>query len=145
MNHNDTDIIRECPEWGQPNPHPPRPIGGDFKMRLREMDIHAGKRLEVMVIEFDSGRAVGLYRLREIPDDGEIEFKIPGIIDTADKGGIIYTVEFYADEDDDQSYDDLPVDHTWVLTVESTKDGVDVEFTHGTNFENLDYQFDFEL
>jgi hypothetical protein len=119
----------------------PRPasIGGDFHMRFKGMAVHTGKVLEVMVIEQDSGRAVGLYRLQSIPGD-QFEVAIPGIIDV---GGIAYRVEFYADANANLRYDDPPADHTWLSFAESNDQGVDFEFVHGTNFTPLTYQFTF--
>lgn len=117
----------------------PRPasIGGDFHMHFTGMGIHTGKTLEVMVIEQDSGRAVGLYRLQSIASDA-FEISIPGIIDV---GGVTYRVEFYADVNGNLRYDDPPVDHAWVEFAESNGQGVDFTFAHGTNFTALKYQF----
>jgi hypothetical protein len=119
----------------------PRPasIGGDFHMRFSGMAVHTGKLLEVMVIEQDSGRAVGLYRLQSIPGD-QFEIRIPEIIDV---GGVTYRVEFYADANGNLRYDDPPVDHAWVQFGESNDKGLDFEFAHGTNFTALEYQFSF--
>jgi hypothetical protein len=121
----------------------PRPssIGGDFNMRLRDFGLHDGQMLEVMVIEDNTDRTVGLYRLQEVPDDGEVEIEIPGIIDP---DGIVYRVEFYADFNDNRTYDDPPDDHTWISFVESNDDGIDFTFRHGGMFEALNHQFDFE-
>lgn len=119
----------------------PREIGGDFRMQFFDMTPHLGQLLEVMVIEVESGRTVGMYRTPSL-EGGDFEITIPGIIDP---GGIVYRVEFYADLNDNGSYDDPPVDHTWVIPfVESGADGVDAEFRHGTDFADLEYQFDFE-
>jgi hypothetical protein len=118
----------------------PEPIGGDFHMELSGMAVHKGKMLEVMVIENDSGRAVGLYRMQSIPGD-KFEITIPGIIDL---GGVVYRVEFYADANDNRKFDGLPTDHTWVRFVESNDKEARATFKHGTDFKPLLYQRTFE-
>jgi hypothetical protein len=119
----------------------PRSIGGDFRMQFTNMTPHLGQLLEVMVIESESGRTVGLYRTPSLAN-ANFEVLIPGIIDP---DGIVYRVEFYADLNGNGSYDDPDTDHTWVIEfVESGADGVETEFTHGTDFARLEYQFDFE-
>jgi len=119
----------------------PRSIGGDFHMQFMNMTPHLGQLLEVMVIESESGRTVGLYRTPALAE-ANFEVIIPGIIDP---DGTVYRVEFYADLNGNGSYDDPDDDHTWVIPfVESGEDGVQTEFTHGTDFARLEYQFDFE-
>jgi hypothetical protein len=119
----------------------PQDIGVDFRMRFLDMQPHVGQLLEVMVIEVESGRTVGLYRTTSLPS-ADFDITIPGIIDP---DGTVYRLEFYADLNDNGTYDDPEDDHTWDIDfVESGADGVDAEFTHGTNFARLTYQFDFE-
>jgi hypothetical protein len=119
----------------------PRDIGADFHMTFTGMTAHVGQLLEVMVIEVDSGRAVGLYRIPEL-SDSNFEITIPGIIDP---DGVVYRIEFYADLNMNGTYDDPQADHTWVIPfVEAGQDGVSTTFQHGTTFEPLDYQFEFE-
>ena len=118
----------------------PRGIGADFRMRFKDMELHAGEMLEVMVIESDSGRTVGFDRVQSVPANGDFEVFIPGIIDP---GNVTYRIEFYADHNNNRTYDGLPDDHAWVKFAESNK-GVDFPFQHGTDFAELEYQFDFE-
>jgi hypothetical protein len=119
----------------------PRDIGADFHMSFTGMTAHLGQQLEVMVIEVSSKRAVGLYRIPALTSPN-FEVTIPGIIDP---DGVVYRVEFYADLNMNRSYDDPDADHTWVIPfVEAGPNGVSTSFAHGTNFEELDYQFSFE-
>ncbi len=119
----------------------PRPagIGGDFHMHFEGMTVHIGQILEVMVIESDSGRAVGLYRLQSVPSD-TFDIAIPEIIDV---GGVTYRIEFFADANGNGTYDDPPTDHAWVKFAESGATGLDFTFVHGTDFTPLDYQYSF--
>lgn len=120
----------------------PRSNGADFRMRFRNMQVHAGLMLEVMVIEDATGRTVGFHRLQEIPNSDDFEIMIPGIIDP---GSVIYRVEFYADANDNRTYDGPPTDHAWLEEfLESDDQGIELTFTHGTQFTDLDYQFDFD-
>jgi hypothetical protein len=119
----------------------PQDIGVDFRMQFFDMMPHVDQLLEVMVIERASGRTVGLYRTTSIPS-ADFEVTIPGIIDP---DGTVYRLEFYADLNGNGTYDDPDADHTWEINfIESGADGVDAMFTHGTNFADLRYQFDFE-
>lgn len=122
----------------------PRGIGADFHMKFHKMEGHAGRMFEIMVIEQDSGRTVGFARVQEIPPDGEFEVFIPDIIDP---GSVAYRLEFFADADadTDRTYSGIEGgDHPWVKVVESNDEGIETEFTHGTEFTELDYQFDFD-
>lgn len=132
----------------------PTPIGGNFAMTLRGFHIHTGAMLEAMVIEHESGRAVGMIRLREIPAvsaTGSFPIVVPGVIDA---GGLDYDIEFYADVNGNRSYDGVGQDHSWVipaLTSEAT--GLALDRTHSAptgssdpsfKFAELGYQFAFE-
>jgi hypothetical protein len=121
----------------------PRGQGADFTMQLTGMGVHMGVRLEVMVIQTlpgnELGRTVGFYRIPKIAGD-TIDIRIPDIIDP----GIQYTVEFYADANDNREYDPPNTDHTWIETGESNEDGFHVQFAHGTTFSDLQYQFPFK-
>lgn len=120
----------------------PRGIGGDFRMRFRNMQVHAGRMFEVMVIEKDGGRSVGFVRVQKVPDSGEFEVFLPGIIDP---GGVTYRIEFFADHNDNRTYDDPPDDHAWVRFAESNDKGLEPEpFEHGSDFKDLEYQFNFD-
>lgn len=120
----------------------PRGIGGDFRMRFRDMQLHAGRMFEVMVIEESTGRSVGFSRVQKIPADGDFEVLIPEIVDP---GGVTYRIEFLADVNDNRTYDDPPKDHAWVVFAESNDNGIETEFAHGDKpFDDLDYQFDFD-
>ena len=116
----------------------PRPqgVGGDCRMTFKGMKVHLGQMLEVMVIEEATGRSVGLYRLQSIPSDA-FEIDIPDIIDV---GGVTYRVEFYADANGNRKYDGIPTDHAWLKFVESNDTEALLEFTHGTDFTELEYQ-----
>jgi hypothetical protein len=119
----------------------PRSIGSDFRMQFMDMTPHLGQLLEVMVIEVESGRTVGVYRTTSLAS-ANFEITIPGIIDP---DGSVYRVEFYSDLNGNGRYDEPPADHTWEIEfVESGVDGVYTEFPHGTNFAKLRYQFGFE-
>lgn len=124
----------------------PRAIGGDFAMNVTGMAIHAGKQFVVIVIEADSGRTVGSYRLNAIPASGAFSVTIPEIIDTGSGGGIAYHIEYYADANGNGHYDGVGPDHSWVTDVESDATGLHLTRAHSgpmIEFAPLDYAFDF--
>ncbi len=119
----------------------PRAIGNDFTLHLTGYGIHKGKVFEVMVIERQSGRTVGLYRLHQIPGDA-IDLTIPEIID--DSAGVLYRVEYYVDIDGNGFYNDAE-DHSWVFDkLESTSTGLSLTAKHDVPQLPLTYQFKFE-
>jgi hypothetical protein len=122
---------------------PPRGRGADFTMHFSGMGTHMGVRLEVMVIEVSDGtpsRTVGMYRLAAVRED-TFDVVIPGIIDP---GNIPYLVEFYADANNDEQYEDPPADHTWTRSGESNEKGFELSFEHGVEFMPLKFQQPFE-
>jgi hypothetical protein len=120
----------------------PTPIGGDFRLTVKNMRaFHGGQLFEARVVERLSGRTVGLYRLAEIPppEGGEAdEFVVllPGIIDA----GTAYQVDMYADKNKNGQYDAPELDHAWRVEQEADLEGnLDVEFTHNVDFVDVEF------
>jgi hypothetical protein len=131
----------------------PEEFGGDFVMEVSGFQIHPKRMFEVMVIDDESGRTLGLARIDAIPSDGIFTVQIPGIIDTDEK---TYTLEFYADANNNRTYDGVGPDHSWIVEAESGTDGLQLDRTHSApssgpgkddpsfKFTALKYQFPFE-
>jgi hypothetical protein len=107
--------------------------GGDFTINLSLMNPHVGQLFELRVIDSATGRTVGQYRLETLAAAESLE--IPGII----VNGRDYRVDFYADLNRDGSYDAPPTDHAWRRTGTGTASGLAVDFTHDTQFTDIDF------
>ena len=108
--------------------------GADFVMQFVDYQPHAGQLLEVKVVNED-GRVVGYYRLGEVPATGQFSISIPGII----VSGEDYTVDYYADYNNDGNYDAPPVDHAWRSTAAGTASGLSIAVVHNTDFTNVQF------
>jgi hypothetical protein len=109
-------------------------LGGGFVMQFVDYQPHAGQLLELKVVNED-GRVVGYYRLGEVPDTGQFSINIPGII----VSGEDYTVDYYADYNNDGNYDAPPVDHAWRSTAVGTPSGMSIAVIHNTNFTDVQF------
>lgn len=116
----------------------PRELDGDFTMTFTGMTAHAGQLLEVWIQEAATGRTAGYYRLAQVPDSGDLDIAIPGIIGET---GSRYRVQFYADFDENGGYEpragNPAGDHSWVRTVTADDSGIDMTFAHTGVFEDL--------
>jgi mono/diheme cytochrome c family protein len=110
--------------------------GLDFTLDLAGMTPHVGQTLTVAVYKDSSTPAdfelVGAYRLAEVPSE-VFSIALPGIIDPLED----YWVDLHADLDGDGRYDAPPTDHAWRIFQSSTDAGLDVSFTHDTNFTDV--------
>ena len=121
-------------------PQPPddgelEPAGQDFDMDITGMGVHTGgvQLFECLVMEAETGRGVGYYRLPDI-DEVDFAFTIPGIV----VPGTEYQVDFYADANQSGAYE-AEFDHSWREFGTADADGLFVEFGHHTPFVPLDF------
>jgi hypothetical protein len=123
---------------------PPGALGGDFIMDFHQMNPHPDQQLELMLIDEDTGRGVGYYYTSGIedesddPDNLEFQIRIPGVI----QADHFYTVEFYADRDDNSWYtppnsDGEFVDHSWIRGYGASGSGLTADFVHSLPFDEL--------
>jgi hypothetical protein len=110
--------------------------GEDFRFSLIGFDPHTAgtQKLELMVLERETGRAVGYYRLPRLANANH-EVVIPGIIEP----GRMYNVEFYVDLDQDDQYVAPPpagMDHSWIR-VYTHEDSASHSFEHMFDFDEL--------
>jgi len=122
----------------------PGALGGDFIMDFRQMNPHPDQQMELMLIDEETGRGVGYYYTAGIENEGddpeniEFQIRIPGVI----QAGHYYTVEFYADVDDNSWYtppdaDGGFVDHSWIRGFSASSSGLTAEFVHALPFDEL--------
>jgi hypothetical protein len=115
------------------------PVGSaphDFRFRMVDFDPHmpGTQKLEAMVIERESGRSVGYYRLPNV-DAADFEIVIPGIIEP----GREYEVQFYVDVDQDDAFVAPPpegMDHSWIRFY-THENAASHEFVHLFDFDDL--------
>lgn len=108
--------------------------GGDFTLSFSGMDPHLGQMVEIRVIMAESGRVVGRWVNPSIDETG-FAADLPGII----QEGVAYQVDFFADLNEDGSYDAPPTDHAWRLTGAGNASGLDLTFTHNTDFTDVGF------
>ncbi len=109
-----------------------------LRVTLNGYGIHQGgaQMLEFALVDNEGGTAahtVGYYRIFDI-NLGEIDFKLPHVVFSRQN----YEIEFYVDANQSGSYDDPPTDHTWHLDRVGDSDGIELDFLHDGNWENLD-------
>lgn len=108
--------------------------GGDFTFNGVAFGPHLGQEFEVRVIEEDSGRTVGVYRLGAIPA-ADFTVAIPGVIED----GVSYRIDYYADYSGSGSYDAPPADHAWRLVATGTASGLTLNAGHNTVWTDIGF------
>ncbi len=110
-------------------------VGWDYLYTLNfiGMNPHVGQLLEMRIVRQDNNKEVGRAKVDAIPAP-EFSVSIPGI-----EVGHDYNVDFYADLNGNGSYDAPPTDHAWRLTVNSSTGNFVDNFTHNTNFTDIDW------
>ncbi len=97
------------------------------------MSPHIGQMLQLRVVDLDNGLEVGRKTLHAIPG---AEFKIDlwVLLQSHD-----YKISFYADFNNNKSYDLPPVDHAWEMMITNIQDDVQLDFIHNTNFTEIEF------
>lgn len=104
-----------------------------FTMNLMGMNPHLGQLFELRVVDESDESEVGRVKLDSIvvPD---FSVFVPGIL----IGGN-YRADFYADFNNNGTYDPPPTDHAWRELFSDTTGNVELNFTHNTNFTDIEY------
>jgi hypothetical protein len=112
----------------------PQGIGNDFTMHVRSFSMHLGDLVEVYVVNQSMSvpTTVGLYRLAEA-EAADFDIRIPGIIEP----GVSYTIGIWADKNDDGEYQAPDIDHSWRVEATGEASGLEIDFTHNTNFADV--------
>lgn len=95
------------------------------------MNPHVGQDLWLAVIDQETGKEFG-----RVKTEAAIEFDVvvPGI-----ETGRSYHVDFYADHNGNGKYDAPPTDHAWRMELNDVMEDALLEFTHNTNFTDVDW------
>jgi len=97
------------------------------------MTPHLGQTLELRVYRSDNNEEVGRTKVSSIAGEN-ISVSIPLIEIDHD-----YVVDFYADHNGNGIYDAPPTDHAWRLTFNSSTGNFVQNFSHNTNFTDIDW------
>jgi hypothetical protein len=108
-------------------------------MNFNGMTPHLNQLIEVRVIDETTEMEVGRTRLEILPS-GTASVMIPGLIRNAS-----YRADFYADLNNNGKYDGTPIDHAWSLSFTNPDGNATLDFTHNTNFTNVDWRYLFRL
>lgn len=104
-----------------------------YTLNLLSMTPHLGQVLELRVYRSDNNEEVGRTKVSSIAGEN-ISVSIPQIEIDHD-----YVVDFYADHNGNGMYDAPPTDHAWRLTLNSSTGNFVQNFSHNTNFTDIDW------
>ncbi|MEE9162769.1 MAG: FlgD immunoglobulin-like domain containing protein, partial [Candidatus Neomarinimicrobiota bacterium] len=96
---------------------------------------HLGQKFEARLVDLYSGREAGRALLETIPSE------IFGITVPGAQVGQTYWLDFYADFNDNGLYDAPSADHAWRLQVDAVRGDTTINFTHHTNFTDIDWPY----
>ena len=102
-------------------------------LRLHDMDPYIGHRFEVRVTEQPSGKEVGRKVIDSLQSDSD------SLLLYVFLQGRNYRVDFYADVNGNESYNDPPTDHAWRRTVNNTTANVTLDFTPDANYTDIGF------
>ena len=110
-------------------------VGWDYLYTLNfiGMNPHVGQMLEMRIVRKDNSEEIGRIKVDAIPSPN-FSVSLPGIELDHD-----YNVDFYADHNGNGSYDAPPTDHAWRLTLNSSTGNYVENFTHNTNFTDIQW------
>ena len=101
-------------------------------INMNAMTPHVGQTGWLLVTDNDSGEEIER-------SSGTIEenftLKVPGIV-----AGHSYTVEIFADHNSNGYYDPPPTDHAWRMEIQDAGPGEVLDFTHNTNFTDIEWE-----
>jgi len=104
-------------------------------VHFTSMSPHLNQMLEFRVEDNDSNLEIDRIKIGSIAT-ADFDITIFGI-----KLNTEYKVEFYADLNGNGLYDAPPTDHAWLLTLENLTGDVELDFTHNTNFTDINWKY----
>ncbi len=111
---------------------------GMLSVHFSGMTPHVGQMLELRVLEKNAGKEIGRHRRTIIRPDFVVE--IPGL-----RPGVEYEVDFYADLNQNGLYDEPPTDHAWSESFVAGAADHSLNFSHNTNFHDIEWKYLFTL
>lgn len=97
------------------------------------MTPHLGQLFELRIYEETTMDEIGLVSIPGL-ELAEFYIHLPGT-----ETGKSYNIDFYADLNSSGGYDPPPTDHAWRINMNPVEGDTVVEFSHNTNFTNIDW------
>ncbi len=106
-----------------------------LKINFASMAPHSNQLMELRVEDDNSSREIFRTRIENIlqPD---FNIEIPEV-----ENGIEYNIEFYADLNGNGKYDAPPADHAWEIKVDAAQGNREINFTHNTEFTDINWKY----
>ncbi len=106
-----------------------------FTMNFSNMTPHVGQMLELRVEDNLTNKEVGRIKIPSI-SSADFTVQIPGL-----KLNNEYKVEFYADLNGNGLYDTPPTDHAWRVDFADNSGDETLDFSHNTNFTDINWKY----
>ncbi len=110
-----------------------------FTLDLAGMTPHVGQKFELRVVDKVTGMEVGRSTIDEIPA-AAFSASVAGL-----QLGHSYWIDFYADLSKNGIYDPPNTDHAWRMEVNDVQGDAILNFSHNTNFTEIDWDYLFTL
>ncbi len=104
-----------------------------YTLNLSNMTPHLNQLFELRVVRVDNSVEIGRTSIAAIPG-AAFSVSVPQI-----EIGHDYRVDFYSDHNGSKQYDAPPADHAWRLTFNSSTGNFVSNFTHNTNFTDIQW------
>ncbi len=104
-----------------------------YTLNFSNMTPHLNQLIELRVVRNDNSEEIGRTLLSAIPG-ASFSVSVPQI-----EIGHDYKVDFYADHNGSGQYEAPPTDHAWRLTFNSSTGNYVANFTHNTNFTDIQW------
>lgn len=105
----------------------------ELKFQLGKMNPHVGEMMEFRLVDASDQSEVSRKKVPVVPGP-EFALALPGL-----QIGHSYFVDFYADHNKNGTYDAPPTDHAWHVSVENVAGNTIANFSHNTNFTDIQF------
>jgi plastocyanin len=104
----------------------------ELKVRFSGMTPHLGQAFTLFVRDAASGETLDTLMIDAIEDESfDLRSYVIEVMGS-------YMIDFYADHNGNGSYDAPPADHAWRLETGQIMGDTDLEFSHNTNFTDIE-------
>lgn len=104
-------------------------------INFSSMNPHLNQLIEARAVDEMTGIEAGRSRLERITNN-DFSMLITGL-----EAGRNYDVEFYADLNGNGNYDSPPVDHAWRRSAATNLGDTEINFSHNTDFQDIEWDY----